>query len=254
MGAVATRMLRALLPKEHGLWSWAGVPLVAAVLLAPVWTTGVGALAILLLFGSANAARKAEKLAAGVAGAAGLALGVGLAPALAQPALWLSTLGGLGAGGAVALVVVGRATGRKAPNATLLELAAIGGFTAAGAGLAIANGAMEARTALVALALGTWQVIGLWWVRGELARVLPGRTPWTLGPAVIATLAITLVISAVSLGHPAVIGVPALYMLRARLTRPAASARDARRIGLSEAGWAIVAVLAAVGASAMSLG
>lgn len=250
MGAVATRMLRALLPKEHGLWSWACVPLVAAILLAPESTTALGALAILLLFGGANAARKGEKVTSGLASAAGVALGVGLAPALAQPAIWLSTLGALGAGGAIALVVVGRATGRKAPNATLLELAAIGGFTAAGAGLAIANGAMEARTALVALALGTWQVIGLWWVRGELARVLPGRTPWALGPAVIAALVLALVISAVGLGQQAVIGVPALYVLRARLTRPATTARDARRIGLSEAAWAIVAVVVAVVASA----
>lgn len=243
--ATPRSLIRALVPREHGLWCWVGAPLLGAVLLAPGAVTGGGAVAILAWFGAGNAARRGQWLAASLAGLIGglAALPTGLAAA--APAAWWGTLLGLAAGGGLMVGLAAGRSGRRAPGALALELLAIGGFVAVGAGLATAGGAPRAAVALLAIAIATWEVTGLWWVRGQLARVLVGRTPWRGGPWAIAALALGLATAAALAGQPAVVAVPLLYALRIGLTRPATAPRDARRIGLGEAAWAAGATLLA---------
>ncbi len=243
--------LRALFPREHGLWCWAGAPLLGAALLAPTLATGLGVLAVLALFGAGNAARKGAWVEAGWATAVASLAGIGVLALVPAPGVWILTLAALVVGGGVALGVADGATGRKVPAVTLFELAAIGGFAGAAAGLAVAGGVSPGTTALVALAIATWEVIGLWWVRGQLSRVLPGRTPWTAGPVAIAALALLMAVVAAAAGHPEVALVPAFYALRIASTRPVTVPKDARRIGLSEAAWAVGATVLAVGGVAL---
>lgn len=242
--------MRALFPREHGLWCWVGVPLLGALLLAPGLATGLGAVAILALFGAANAVRRHAWATAGCAGATGIAAGIAAAGRVPSPDLWLATLGATAAAGALALVIAGTATGRRASAATLLEVAAIGGFAAAGAGLAIAAGARASAAAPALCAVATWELIGLWWVRGQMARVLPGRTAWRAGPALIAGSSLVLGVAATAAGAPQVALVPALYLIRVTTTRPVSRPLDARRIGLSEGAWAAGAAVLAVVAAA----
>lgn len=239
--------LPALLPREHGLWCWAGTPLLGAVLLSPTVATGLGALAVLAFFGAGNAARKGAWFEAAWATVAGSLAGLAVLALAPAPGVWALTLAALVAGGGLALGVADGATGRQVPVVTLFELAAIAGFAGAGAGLAIAGGVSAAPAALIALCIATWEVTGLWWVRGQLSRVLPGRTPWASGPQTIAALALLLVVTAVAAGHPFVALVPTFYLLRIVTTRPASAPRDARRIGLGEAAWAVGATVLAVG-------
>ncbi len=238
---------RALLPVEHGLWCWICTPLLGALLLAPSAGTLLAALSVLALFGAGNAARSRAWTVAGVAMAVSAVLGLAAVPLLDSPRLWLAALGAVVVGGAVVVETAGRAIGRKVRGHTAYELAAIGGFGAIGAVIALAAGAPGAATVAVGLALVAWQVIGLWWVRGQLARVLPNRAPWRAGAPAAVTLALGSGAVAVALGLPLLAPLPALYLLRAGFTRAVTSGRDARRIGLSEAGWAAgVTVLAAL--------
>ncbi len=237
--------MRSLLPREHGLWCWVCVPLLAALLLAPEPGSAGGALAILAVFGAGNGARRGAWAAAGWSAAFAAGIGLAVVPALRLPLVWAGTLGLLAAGHVLAVRLGAGAWGRRAPNATLLELGAIAAFAGAGVGLAVANGAAASTAALVAVTLVTWEVIGLWWVRGQLARVLPGRLPWRAGPWGIAVLVLLTIVAASALGRLPVALLPALYLVRAGTTRPVRGPRDARRIGLGEALWAgIVAVLA----------
>jgi hypothetical protein len=239
--------LRALFPREHGLWCWAGAPLLGAALLAPTVATGLGVVAILAMFGAGNAARKSAFVEAGWATAVGCLAGVGVLALVPAPGVWILTLAALVTGGGLALAIADGATGRKVPAVTLFELAAIAGFAGAAGGLTLAGGAPFATTALVALSIATWEVIGLWWVRGQLSRVLPGRTPWAAGPLTIGALAALGGAVALLAGHAEVALVPLVYTLRIASTRPAAVPRDARRIGLGEAAWAVGATVLAVG-------
>lgn len=239
--------LRALFPREHGLWCWAGAPLLGAALIAPTLATGLGVLSVLALFGAGNAARRGAWIESGWALVVGCLSGIGVLALVPAPGVWVLTLASLVVGGGVALAVADGATGRKVPAVTLFELAAIAGFAGAGAGLITAGGVSVATAALVALAIGTWEVIGLWWVRGQLARVLPGRTPWSAGPLAIAALATLVAVVAAAAGHPEVALVPAFYTLRIASTRPVTVPKDARRIGLGEAAWAVGATVLAVG-------
>lgn len=234
--------MRLFLPKEHGLWCWAGAPLVAAAALAPGIGTLLGGLALLLLFGAGNAARRAAWGSAAVAGGAGLALAAGASPFTAEPVLEALTVSGFVVAGLLATRVFRDV---RAGN-TLVELLTMSGFVLAAAGLALASAAPPAAVLLVGLATLTWETVGLWWVRSQLALVLPGRTPWAAGPAVVAGLVLVTGLAALTLGRPALGLLPALYLLRIAVTPPAARAADARRIGLGEAGWTALATLLAV--------
>ncbi|MDP2316374.1 MAG: hypothetical protein Q8P41_25980 [Pseudomonadota bacterium] len=239
---------RALFPREHGLWCWVAAPLVGAALLAPSIGSTLAALSVLALFGAGNAARASAWGPASAATATSAALGIGALPFLYAPGLWILTLALLVVGGAVTIESAGRAVGRKVEDHTRYELGAIGGFVGVGAAIAVAAGTPVAVAAAVGLALLTWQVTGLWWVRGQLARVLTGREPWRAGAPVVAALTVGIIVTAFLIDAPLLGAVPALYAVRARLTRPATSGRDARRIGLSEAGWTVAAtVIAAMG-------
>jgi len=234
--------MRVFLPKEHGLWCWAGAPLVAAGALAPGAGTALGATALLVIFAAGNAARRSAWGPAIVAGGAGLAVAAGAAPFTGEPALEAVTVFGLVVAGLLATWLLG---GVRAGN-TLVELVTMSGFVLAGAGLALANGAAVPAVVLVGLATLTWETVGLWWVRSQLALVLPGRTPWAAGPAVVAGLVALTGLAALALDRPALGFLPALYLLRIAMTPPAARAADARRIGLGEAGWTALATLLAV--------
>ncbi|MDP2304695.1 MAG: hypothetical protein Q8P18_01540 [Pseudomonadota bacterium] len=239
--------LRALFPREHGLWCWAGAPLLGAALLSPTLATGLGASAVLAFFGAGNAARKSAWIEAGWATVGGCLAGIAVLALVPAPGVWILTLAALVACGGIALAIADGATGRRVPAITLFELAAIGGFAATGAGLTVAGGVSPTTAVLIALCIATWEVIGLWWVRGQLARVLPGRTPWAAGPRAIGALAALLAAVAVAAGHPLLALLPALYVVRVAATRPATAPRDARRIGLGEAAWAVGATVLAVG-------
>lgn len=230
--------MRVFLPREHGLWCWVGTPLLGAVLLAPSAGATLAVLSVLALFGAGNAARSQAWNPAGAALAASAALGIAALPFLAVPGLWLAVLAALAVGGAIGVETAGRAIGRNVKGHTRYELAAIGGFTGAGAAIAVAAGGAFGAAMAVALTILTWQVIGLWWVRGQMARVLPNRAPWSAGPLAVAALAVGTAAAAFALHTPLLAAVPALYAVRARVTRPATHGRDARRIGLSEAAWA----------------
>ena len=238
---------RPLLPKEHGLWCWVGTPLLGALLLAPGVGTALGVLAALAWFGAGNAARRgvrgpAVHAAAVGRGAAGLAGWL-----LPDPGPALGVLGLLvGLGAPVAWGTTGLA-GRALRHATLLELGAIGGFAAFGAALAVSGGAPAADAGLLAAVLVAWQVVGLWWVRGQLARVLPGRTPWAQGPVVAGLCSLGALAAGLAVGAPIVGLLPLGYTLRVLSTRPVKAAKDARRVGLGEAAWTAGAcVLAAL--------
>ena len=118
-----------------------------------------------------------------------------------------------------------------------------------GGSIALAENAPATRL-LAFAALATFEILGLWWVGRQLARVLPGRSPWAAGPAVAAATALLTLAASVALGSPLTGLVPALYGLRILTTPKVTSPRDARRVGLSEAGWAaLAATLAVTGAS-----
>lgn len=244
--ADAPSPFRALLPKEHGLWCWVGTPLLGALLLAPGLGTSLGALSTLAWFGAGNAARRGARGPAARAALVGLGAAAAAALVLPRPLaalLPLVLLVGLGA--PVAWGTSGIA-GRALRHATLLELGAIGAFAVLGAGLAVGGGARGGDALLLAAVLGSWQVVGLWWVRGQLARVLPGRTSWRLGPGVAALLVLLTALAAAVLGAPLVGLVPLGYGLRVLLTAPVRAAKDARRVGLGEAAWTAGACVVAV--------
>lgn len=240
---------RAFLPREHGLWCWVGAPMLGAVLVAPSLGGLLAVLSVFALFAAGNAARAQAWGAAGAALTGSAVFGLAALPFLAAPGLWLTVLASIVVSGALLLDTLGRKVGRAVERHTRYELAAIAGFALVGAGIAGAAGAPLEKACAVALTLIAWQVTGLWWVRGQLARVLPGREPWSAGRPTVAALTVGTAATVVLLGAPLLAPIPALYAARARFTRPPTSGRDARRIGLTEAGWAAVATtLAALGA------
>lgn len=229
--------IRACLPREHSLWVWGGAPLLLALLLAPSAGTAAGALSTTALFAAGNAWRAGARSVAGIAMMCAACGGTWAALLAASPALWaVAWFGGVGGVTGAILATRGR-FGRSIPSHTALELLAIGGSLLVGGALAAAGDADLRVTALLMLTLWTWQVIGLWWVRGQLARVLVGRAPWATGPRWWGLSWVALGLAGLA-GDAAAIGLlPAVYALRVWWTAPARSGSDVRRIGLSEAGW-----------------
>ncbi len=231
-----------LLPREHGLWSWVGLPWVGALLLAPSVSTVLGVLAGLALCGGGMAAsRGSGREARWVVLLAGL-LGWGAMALSPHPSFLAWTWLGMAAGGGGVLVLRERLSHHSPGTYTSLELLVIHGAGLSGAGLAMAGGVPPSRALLMALALCTWQVIGLWWVRGKLARVLPRREPWQRGPWFIVSCTALLMGFSWAEGRLALAILPFLYGLRIATSPPVNGARDSRRLGLSEGAWALAAV------------
>jgi hypothetical protein len=221
----------------------------AALLLAPQVGTSLGALAITALFAAGNAWRAGmPQVVALCAGFASLMAMVAAALLLSRGWWAVSLFGGLG--GVVGAVFAtegrfGRAIGRH----TELELLAIGGSLLVGGALALAGGAEPRRVVLMASALWTWELIGLWWVRGQLSRILKGRAPWGAGPWVWGPSWLVLGLLGAAWSTPWVAAIPVGYGLRTWSTRRVTSGSEIRRIGLSEAAWTTVAAFAGFVAS-----
>lgn len=237
--------MRRFLPREHGLLAWVGLPLLAALVLAPRVGTGLAALAVVLGFGAFNAARRAEWRAAG--GAMLLAAGMAAAAetVIDWPGLLLGTL-------SLALLAAGGALttfGERLPRAPALEVLGLAGLNAVGMGLAISGGAPWDRAITLSLVLLCWQVTGLWWVRRSLAAVLPRRAPWRPGLGLALALAASAVAAGCWYGLLTIPAVLLLYPLRMALHGAPGGPRDAARVGFTELGWSVLAIgLAALGA------
>ena len=237
--------MRRFLPREHGLIAWVGLPLLAALACAPGWRTAAAVGTVLAGFGGFNAARRGDTR------------GVGLCAALALPLGVVAVLGAA-APGALALVLgIGAATAlgmamgfRQLPRAVGIEALAIGALGGLGVAVAVAGGGAEpGPTLTVGLVLASWQIAGLWWVRRSLAGLLPGRRPWDAGLLVALGVAATALAAGCLYGLLAVPAVLVLYPLRVLVHGRPRSARQVGRVGLTELGWSVLALAAAVAAS-----
>lgn len=239
----APRAAKVYLPKEHGLWTWVCVPLLAAGLLAPHPATLAGAVALLAGFFAFNAARHAAWGHAAAASVAAVAIGLAAVPLADRPDVVVGT----GAFGLAAAAGAALLFGGKLPRIAAFEVAGILALCAMAGGLAVGGGAAPARVAVAMLAVATWLVAGLWWVRRLMANVLPKRTPWRVGYAVTLALAAVCLAAGLAVGEPLVGAVPLLYPLRMFLHRPPARAIEAMKVGLVELAWATgIAVVAGV--------
>jgi len=238
---------RDLLPREHGVWAWLALPLVLAVSLAPAWSTLAGALSVVAGFAGAEGFGRALS---GSRAARGptlvMVLFAQLCGALAvvsahRPGVLVATLLGAGLVGFLAMAYLrGRALRKP-----LFEVLAIIGFVAIGAGLATSGGAAIEPTISGAVALGAWLVLGLWWIKATLAKVLSHREPWSEGRWFVGCAVALSLASGLATGRPWVGALPLLYGLRITSQRPPRVARDAKRVGLAELAWGIGLALAA---------
>ena len=230
--------MRALMPREHGLLAWVGLPMAAALAQRPTLPAALAVGAVLAGFGAFNALRRAE---AGLALTAGLLAGaLGLAAARgANVGLAL----GAAAGGAL---LAARLLPAHLPRAPILEGGAILACNALGAAIALGCGARPERAGVLALMLVAWQVTGLWWVRRSLAGVLPRRAPWRAGAGVALGLAGAAVAAGCWYGLLAIPAALLLYPLRMAAHPPPTSPRQAAAVGLTELGWSVLALALAL--------
>lgn len=232
--------MRAWMPREHGLMAWVGLPMAAALGLAPGSLPAIGA--VVAGFCAFNAARRQAWPPAAGAAALSVSLG-GLAVArAAQPFPLVCALGTAG----LLAIGAGLAFRVHPPRTPLLEVAGITALCGLGAGLAVVHGAPVDRSATVGLMLAAWQVTGLWWVRGLLARVLPRRVPWRAGLGVALALAAAATAAGCWYGLLAIPAALLLYPLRMLAHRAPSSPREAARVGLTELGWSAVALTLAL--------
>lgn len=226
-----------------------GVPLLAALLLAPHPPTLVAGCSVMAAFGAFNAF---GRFLGGREGAREIGLAaLGVALALATLAVLLSThpiwLLGIYVTAAVAGSIATLAWRGRHPRRIAFEVAAIGGCAMIGAGIAAAAGAETSHALVVAIVLTTWGTWSLWWVRGQLARLLPRRVAWSQGRPLVVGLSLVTFAAGVYLGHPFAAALPLLYPLRTVVHAPVRSPGKARVIGLTELGWALgIAGLAVV--------
>ncbi len=229
--------LRPLLPREHGLWSWLVVPLGASVLLAPDPSTTAAAVAMILAAGASNATRRRALVPAGVSGALAVVT-AGLAVFGSQRPAELATLFlAIGAAGALLTWRFHKPLPRSSTRANL-EAGIILGLAAVAAAVAVIGGVDPIACIGVQLSLAAWQVTGLWWINRSFSRAR-NLEPWTFGPAMLATVWIAAAGFGLSVGLAAVALLPAVYWLRTWLQKPMESARDAKRIGLTELYWTL---------------
>ena len=235
---------RALLPREHGLWAWVGVPLVAMGALCPGACTALAAGSVLAGFCGVNAWRWRDRgglvPAALALGLAGL-LGVGAVASAARPALVAALLAVGGLSGLAAGTWAGKAL-RPKPG---VEAALIAGMAALAAGLAVGAGASVGTAAATLSVVATWGLFGRWHVGRRLSAVIPGRPVWTGSERVLAVAVAATVVAGFAAGCPWSAGLLLLYPMRARLHAPPRSGRDARRLGMTELAWATTVALAA---------
>lgn len=240
--------LKELIPKEHGVWGWLGIPLVMALASAPSWTALTGAFAVVAGVGAAHGfgramrgmtrARVPTALALILANLLGIiAVASAPRPEVLVPTLGLGALLGFGA----MFYLRGRL-----PRAVLAEIATIAAFTSIAAGLAVSAGAAPERVAVSGAVVLTWLVLGLWWIKRSLARVLSHRDPWRHGLLVGSICAAGSIVLGVVFEAPWVGVLPLLYVPRALIHRAAAVPADAKRIGLTELAWGIGVAVAAV--------
>ena len=232
---------RALLPREHALWGWVGLPLFAALVLAPTRAAGFAAVCMFAGFGATNAlgrhfrgnagARPLFGVAVTVSGLAGLgALMTAIHPDVLLLPFTLAGFGGLGAT---------RAWRGQWPHSQWLEAALIVALSGVGGAVALAAGADGLRTVSSLGTVAAWQVMGLGFINRQLAAVLPRRTPWPWGAAVaVLAAAIALTVGLVC-GRPITGALVLLYPLRMVVHEPPRRARDARKTGLVELGWGL---------------
>jgi len=229
------------------VWAWLVLPLLLALGLAPSLSTGLAMGAVLAGFGAAQGWGRAMRGSRGAALPTILSLlmanllGLGAVASSARPGVLVATLLG---GGVIGLFGMSYLRG-LAPRQVGLELAGIGGFVAVGAGLALAGGADSSRVLVAAMALAAWLVLGLWWIKRALAKVLNHREPWAsgiwfAGGAVALSLALGF-----GFGAPWVGALPLLYGARISVHSAPTHARDAKRLGLTELAWGIGITLAA---------
>ncbi len=240
------------MPREHGLWSWMSAPLCLVFGLEPTLTVALGCLSIVLGFFAINALRAAKVHLATWLGVAGATLALLIVPALPTPLGWSLGYASFALAGRFGSRRPGVGLGRSGvrdPEATWWEVSAIAGFAVLALALGVAAGLPAGWLSTAMLGLVSFELAGLYWVRRELSRVLPGRSGWTAGPALVLGSAAAAVALALWAGAPHLGALPALYLLRILTTRAAATARDARRLGLGEAAWAALAVGLVVGAA-----
>jgi len=217
------------------------VPLLAALLLAPRPSTLLAGCSVMAAFGAFNAFGRFLGGRERARGPGFVALGV--AAVLAAVALLLANrpiplLVIYGIAVVTGSVVTFAWRGRH-PRKTPLEIAAIGGCAVIGAGIATAGGADVSHAVVVAAVITTWAIWSLWWVRGQLAQILPKRTPWSNGRLVVIALSLVTFAAGALLGHPLAAALPLVYPLRTVVHAPVRSAGKARILGLTELGWAL---------------
>lgn len=228
-----------LLPTEHGVWAWLGLPLALALGLAPTASTLLAALATVAGFAAAQGWGRALRGSRAAVMPTMLALlcanafGFGAVMGNARPGLLVATLL---SGAALGLFGMAALRGRV-KRLVVLELASIAGFVAIGVCLAVAGGAEVTRAVSAGLALAAWLVLGLWWIKRSLSKVLKHREPWAAGGWVGAAAGAVSLVVGMALGQPWVGALPALYVVRVSCDVPPTQARDAKRVGLTELAW-----------------
>ena len=230
-----------LFPREHGLWAWIGVPLVAAIGLAATPSVIFGALTIVVGTGASSAWRNRAPALALMAAVVSVGLGVASLMSCPQPtplAVGALILGGVAVSSTWWL-------GRRQPPGQVrhaAEAALILVVAAAAGGLAVLAGADPQRVALVQLALATWQITSLWRINRDLSRVLK-REPWYSGPVLAMICVAATAYTAITFGQPILVGLFVLYGVRVSWHAPMTHARDAKRVGLAELFWTLVATV-----------
>lgn len=241
--------VRELLPREHALWGWVGIPLFAVFAAAPSWTMALVALCTLAGFGAWNAAGRWLR---GSVRAGGPALVAGsIAAVLAVPAVVLAPrplvlVSGLLAAGLAAAVVTAATRGKvhQQPSAEAVGIAFLCSFAWL---VGVGAGGDPRGLALLLVVVLTWLWLGLWWINRSLAPFLPNRVLWRRGPVVAGVAVAGSALAAFAIG-PAVVGLlPLAYAGRIASSGAVRGARDARRVGLSELAWGLV--LASVAAN-----
>lgn len=246
----ATFAWRAMLPKEHGVLAWVSFPLGLAIALALSGAAILGGLAAFAGLGAAEAFGKAlgpspgrgkpgAAAACAVATAVSAVLAVGALLVAPRPGVLAVTFAASGLAGFGTLYLL---RGR-APRRVGAEAAAIAGFVALGAGIAVGSGAAPLRVVAASVALFAWLILGLGYVKGQLATVLSKREPWRSAlPWSALAVAVSVVVGIIT-GHLVIGLLPLAYPARVLTAIPPTSARDAKRVGLMELAWGVAFVV-----------
>lgn len=239
--------MRELLPREHALWGWLGVPLFAALLTAPTAATAAAVGTAFAGFGAWNAVGRWLRGSARARGPAALAalVALGLAACAiglaARPIVTAVAFGGAGAS-AAGVAAWTRGHVRQDPTSEAAGIALLCGFAWL---VGVGGGAEPARMGAILAVVLAWTWLGLWWINLRLAPLLPNRTRWVRGPLLVALAVGATAGVAVASGTPLLGLLPLAYLGRVASTGPVRGPRDARRLGLTELAWGLAIALAA---------